>query len=237
MDESSAFLIRDWMMKILPQYFREKMENWFGKRGISGHVHSFIMKNGDNFKKATYFTFVDKCSQNGYTSTCLFENDLRTFLVDFPNIKSLYCRNDNATCYSGAAVLMGKKEVCDKLGIKLKSLDFNEAQKGKDQCDRDGAVAKRCIRSFVNSGNDVVNAKDVKLALDRSIRALCNSKSSVVTVNQNNGSIGKAKIKDISRYHFFKIDEDSNSLRVWEFFNIGFEARIETVRSFQKDFL
>ena len=26
---------------------------------------------------------------------------------------------------------MAKKEVCDKLGIKLKSLDFNEAQKGK----------------------------------------------------------------------------------------------------------
>ena len=27
-----------------------KMENWFGKRGISGHVHSFIMKEGTNFK-------------------------------------------------------------------------------------------------------------------------------------------------------------------------------------------
>ena len=83
MDESSAFLIGDWMMKFLPQYFCEKMKNWFGKRGISGHVHSFIMKNGDNFKKATYFTFVDTCPQNGYTSTCLFENDLRAFLVDF----------------------------------------------------------------------------------------------------------------------------------------------------------
>ena len=68
-----------------------------------------------------------------------------------------------------------------------------------------------------------------------------------MTVNQNNGSIGRAKIKDISRYHFFKVEEDSKSVRVGEFFNIGigklipiqevgFEARIETVRSFQKDF-
>ena len=40
---TTAFVIGDWMMKILPQYFREKMENWFGKRGISGHVHSFIV--------------------------------------------------------------------------------------------------------------------------------------------------------------------------------------------------
>ena len=66
-------------------------------------------------------------------------------------------------------------------------------------------------------------------------------------VNQNNGSISEAKIKGISGYHFFKIDEDSNSLRVSEFFNIGigklipiekvgFEARTETVRSFQKNF-
>ena len=77
MGETSAFVIGDWTMKILPQHFREKMENWFGKRGISGHVHSFIMRSGENYKKATYFTFVDKCSQNGYTSTCLFENYLK----------------------------------------------------------------------------------------------------------------------------------------------------------------
>ena len=87
-------------------------------------------------------------------------------MKDFPEIKSLYCRNDNATCYSGSSVLMAKREVCNRLGLKLMSLDFNEAQKGKDQCDRDGAVAKRCIRSFMNSRHDVLNAKDVKLALD-----------------------------------------------------------------------
>ena len=78
---------------------------------------------------------------------------------------------------------MAKKEVCDKVGMKLLLLDFNEAQKGKDQYDRDGAIGKRCIHSFVNSGNDVVNAKDVKLVLDRSVGALSNSKSSVIEIN------------------------------------------------------
>ena len=108
MDESSAMLIGDWMMKTLPQYFREKMENWFGKRGISGQVHSFIMRQGNSYKKATYFTFADKCSQDGYTSTCVFEHDIKAFMKDFPKIKSLYCRNNNATCYSGSSVLMAK---------------------------------------------------------------------------------------------------------------------------------
>ena len=245
--ETSAFVFGDWMMKILPQYFHEKIENWFGKRGSSGHVHSFMMRSGYNYKKATDFTFIDKCSQNGYTSTCLFENDLKSFMKDFPDIKSLYCRNDNATCYSGAAVLIAKKGVRDKLGIKLESLDFNEAQKGKDQCDRDGAVAERCIQSFVSSGNDVLNAKDVKLALDCSIGSLSNNRSSVVTVSHANGSIGKAKIKDISQYHFFKVEEESNSFRAWKFCNIGtgkliplqgvgFDADVATVRAFQKEF-
>ena len=142
-------------------------------------------------------------------------------MKDFPHIKSLYCRNDNATRYSGSSVLMAKKEVCDKVGLKFLSLDFNEAQKGKDQCDRDGAVAERCIRSFVHSGNDVVNAKDVKLASDRSVGALCNSKSSVIEVNRNTGNMGTAKIKDVTRYHFFKVEVESNCYRVWEFYNIG----------------
>ena len=58
LDDRSAYCIGDWMMKIIPQHFREKMEDWFGKRGISGHVTAFIMKEGQ-YKKATYFTFID----------------------------------------------------------------------------------------------------------------------------------------------------------------------------------
>ena len=60
------------------------------------------------------------------------------------------------------------------------------------------------MRSFVNSGN-VLNAKNVKFTLDHSTGALSNSKSSVVTVNHANEGIGKAEIKDISRYHFSKV--------------------------------
>ena len=57
------------------------MEDWFGKRGISGHVTAFIMKEGQ-YKKATYFTFIDKCVQDGYTSTCVFEDVIKQFKDD-----------------------------------------------------------------------------------------------------------------------------------------------------------
>ena len=45
-----------------------KGKDWFRKWGISGHVTAFLMKEGQ-YKKATYFTFIDKCVQDGYTST------------------------------------------------------------------------------------------------------------------------------------------------------------------------
>ena len=40
---------------------------------------------------------------------------------------------------------MVKKEIAENLGLEIIAVDFNKAQKEKDQCDRDGAVAKRAI--------------------------------------------------------------------------------------------
>ena len=39
-----------------------------------------------------------------------------------------------------------KLEIAEKLDLNVAAIDFSEAQKGKDQCDRDGAVAKRAIK-------------------------------------------------------------------------------------------
>ena len=65
--------------------------------GISGHVTAFIVKEGQ-YKKASYFTFIDKCVQDGYTSSCAFEDVNKQFKDDFPFVNKIHCRNDNATC-------------------------------------------------------------------------------------------------------------------------------------------
>ena len=57
-------------------------------------------------------------------------------------------------------------EVCKEANLEISALDFKEAQKGKDQCDKDAAVGKRCIRSYVNNRKNVLNAEDIKEALD-----------------------------------------------------------------------
>ena len=95
-----------------------------------------------------------------------------------------------------------------------------------------------------------MNAKDVKLALDRSVSALCNSKSSVIEINRKTENMGAAKIKEVSHYHFFEVEEEAGEIpafRAWEFHNVGsgkvipvqeehFNADFDTMRKFQKDF-
>ena len=58
LDEESAWVVGDWMTKIPPHQYREKMEDWFGKRGISGHVHCFLMPNSEGLKKATSLSWI-----------------------------------------------------------------------------------------------------------------------------------------------------------------------------------
>ena len=221
LDDRSAYCIGDWMMKTIPQHFREKMDDWFGKRGISvGHVTAFIMKEGQ-YKKATYFTFIDKCVQDGHTLTCVFEDVIKQYKDDFPLVNKIHSRNDNATCYLGGAVLMAKVHVCNEANLEISALDFNKAQKRKDQCDRYAAVAKRCIRSYLNSGKDVFNAEDIKEALDSTSGTLPNTKTSVVKVMPNYGSIDKAQTDNITRYHYFKVEE--HHLECGNFVTLGLE--------------
>ena len=129
--------------------------------------------------------------------------------------------------------------------MEISALDFNEAQKGKDQCDRDAAVAKKCIRSYMNTGKDVLNAEDIKQTLDSTPSTLPNTKTSVVKVMPNDGSIDKARIDNITRYHYFKVEEEH--FRVREFHNIetgvvvsiqdvSFHACLDCLKPFPKKF-
>ena len=60
------------------------------------------------------------------------------------------------------------REIAEKLDFNITAIDFNEAQKGKYQCDRDGAMAKRAIKNYVNAGHNVLHAIQNKEALDNS---------------------------------------------------------------------
>ena len=68
------------------------MEEWFCKKEISGHVNCFFLRNNEQkLIKATYLTFIGKCSQDMAASSYVFKNDLEQFHADFPNVKFIHC--------------------------------------------------------------------------------------------------------------------------------------------------
>ena len=48
-DSASCLIVMDWAMKYLPQRYRERMSDFFGKRGRSWHVSAVITKRTEKF--------------------------------------------------------------------------------------------------------------------------------------------------------------------------------------------
>lgn len=208
-------------MKILPMRFREKMNEWFGKRGMSMHVDVlfFMDPMTRKLKKVTYFTLMDDCKQDMFAVACVFKHVLLQLCQDLPQVSQLVCRSDNAGCYSGASIIAVRNAICKEVGMTLQYVHFTEPQCGKDQADRDSAVAKSCFRTYVDMGNDLTSALDMKKALDQSLGGLRNSKSSVITIEPEDGSLGKVNIPMINSLHTIAFSNDE--MLVWRYFDIG----------------
>ena len=74
-------------------------------------------------------------------------------------------RQDNAGCYHSASTIVACTRFEASTGVKIEGLDFSDPQGGKGGADRMAAAAKSQIRMFINEGNDVTNAQQMKDAL------------------------------------------------------------------------
>ena len=90
-NSNTVYWLRDWGMKILPEKYREAMQDWFGKRGISNHVDCIFYEDeaDKTMKKATYYTTVDQCTQDAYAVLCVFDHVLNQVKSDFPLVKNI----------------------------------------------------------------------------------------------------------------------------------------------------
>ena len=87
------------------------------------------------------------------------------FKKEHPYVKKIYGTSDNNGSYHGNFNAETLYKICKSKGVNLVRYDYNEPCCGKDQCDRESAVAKNLIRSFVDTGNDVISANDIFKAL------------------------------------------------------------------------
>jgi hypothetical protein len=205
-------------MKILPQKFRETQREWFGKRGISMHVDSIFMLVDDNLAKVTFLTLIDQTKQDAHAVLCIFQHVLKKLRRLFPGKNKIYLRSDNAECYSSAESILKKMVIAKNEGAKLVRLDFNEPQRGKDQCDRDSAVVKRKVCSFLNAGNDVVSAENVKAAIDWN-GGIPNMMPSILNIASPASNQAKVSINNVSSYH--SVEFFDTEVRMWQYYDIG----------------
>ncbi|CAB4018789.1 Retrovirus-related Pol poly from transposon 412 [Paramuricea clavata] len=159
-DEKTVYIVNDWAMKFLPHQYRESQSDWFGKKGISWHISVVGQLESQGF-----IHIIESCSQDSAAIVLIMQHVLNTLETENPKLKRAFFRQDNAGCYHSASTILACHHIAKTTGIKISRIDFSYPQGGKGSADRLAATCKCHIRLFVNEGNDVTNAGEMKNAL------------------------------------------------------------------------
>ena len=219
LDESTAFWLKDYCQKILPAKCREGKKEYFDKKGLTLHVDVFFLKENGQLRKKFYFTAVYRCEQGLIDSLCLAEVVLPKVRDDFPAVRYLYAKSENASSYHGNYYVEALYNLCKAKQFYLKQYDYSELSHGKDQCDREAAGAKCVIRSFMDAGNDLLTAEATYDALHHG-KGIQNADVAVVSIDSQASELsGPTTIININNYHSFQFFSDH--MMMWRYFQIG----------------
>ena len=113
-------------------------------------------------------------------------------------------------------------KICKQNSIALKRLDYDEPQKGKDQCDRDSALVWDALQRYFYEGTDVTSSGDIFRAL--LAYPINNTKVSEVQFDKSLFKVNGDSIQKISYYHSFEFTEAG--MKVWRCYGIGAEILV-----------
>ena len=164
-------------------------------------------------EKSTYFTAAYRFNHDVKDTLSLGRHVIKAFKSDHPAVVEVNSKCDNASSYHGNFYPESLHHICKQNGITLWQLDYNELQKGEDQCNREPAVTRNMIRCFVDEGNDTLTAKDIYKALVNS--KMKNTKVSVASFQKNECD----KIVNISNYHSTEFTREG--MKLWRHYEIG----------------
>ena len=111
LDEESVFIHMDWSMKFIPLKYREKMIDWFAKRGLSWHITYVVrlQKSSSNsttaksrrYEHRSYAHVFNNCTQDGRAVVAILADVLKRLKSEDPDIRKAFLRSDNAGCFHG----------------------------------------------------------------------------------------------------------------------------------------
>lgn len=218
LDQSSSLLIVDWAMKFLQVRFREKQNDWYGKRGLSWHISSVISRNqSGTVDVISYAHLFDQCTQDWYAVSSIIEDLIKELKVKNPTLQTVFLRSDEAGCYHNNCLIAALRDIGKRVGVNVQGYHYSEPQAGKDICDRILCPMKHAIRTYSNEGHDVLTAVNMRDALLQ--HPVKGTTAAVSTVDESKKTLSIKNIQDFSAYHSFNYEE--SGIRVWKCYGIG----------------
>ena len=219
-NSSKIFILQDFAMKFLPRRFKETQMEWFGKRGISLHISHCVRCTSSNECEVSVYLhlFRQSISHNSEVVAAVMCHTLQEEKARHPEIKEAFYQSDCAGSYATGGLLVPLRHISRLTGISIKRYDFSEPQAGKGPCDRSSGYQKSHVNRFLNEGNDVMPAEQVKKALESHGGA----RSVVPYVVEYSESASKCPtlhIPDASLLHNYQYCNDGP--KVWNAYNIG----------------
>ena len=135
-----------------------------------------------------------------------------------PDITEVFLRSDNAGCYHCAYLLLSLPSLGERVGVKISRYDYSEPQAGKDICDRRIAAVKSHMRRYINEGNDVKSAEDMKKAIE-SYGGVKGCYAAVCEVKLSAQTMTKHTMQGIQSLHNFSYE--ARGMRAWHAYNVG----------------
>ncbi|CAF4327169.1 unnamed protein product, partial [Rotaria magnacalcarata] len=234
MGTDEAFCTFDWGQKILPQEYRESQKKYFGKKSTSVLIDSFVWKTGSIlpginmvatiatssciFSTESYILALTNAPQTEIDTLSAGEIIVKQFQADYPHIKKLHKRTDNAGNFSSHGTPEVEKVICDRLGIDLLTRDYSKVQKGKDICDRICGVAKDRMRSWIATGNNLLNAHDIKEGMEHA-GGIKNTKVAVAEIIPGAGHVEETNVPNVSSARSVRYTQEAK--KIYKASNIG----------------
>ena len=138
--------------------------------------------------------------------------------ASYSNLSESFLRSDNAGCYHNAYLILSLPSLGERVGIRIFRYDFSNPQTGGDVCDRRKATLKSHMRRFINEGNDINTANDMKVAIE-SYGGVKGCYATVAEIQDSFQSMTKHSMTGIQALNNFLFE--SAGLRAWKAYNVG----------------
>ena len=217
LDEKNILIVNDWAMKFLPQRYRESQADWFGKRGIPWHISVVYRRLDCVLQWQGFVHIIESCNQESSSVVKIMLDVLGTIKLDNKEVSRAYLRQDNAGCYHSSSTILSCPLISASTGVKIHRIDFSDPQGGKGAADRLAATCKSHVRLFINEGNDVTTAHQLKDALLShggidGVRVV--AMETIEDLVEDN-----RKIPTISKLNNFAFHDDS--ITAWRAYDVG----------------